>query len=389
MEQNNLDNEIVESNKDIVDDITLVLSENIKTYSRDWTVETIYNQIKQGNIDLNPRFQRRNAWNDEKRSRLIESLILKLPVPEIVLAESHTEKNKFVVLDGKQRLLTIAGFFDHEKYKYWDKPILRDLKLKPTLNKMTIELLSQELHKDSNRAFLNSDIRCTVVFNQTSDDILYEIFYRLNSGAVPLSMQELRQSLRKGEFSDYLIDSTETTGPLHKVLGLEQPDKRLIDAEILLKYFSYRFRLGEYTGNLKKFLDDTLVLLNKNWESKAEEVKSYFKQFNDGIERLAEIIGVDNIGTYSDENRFNRNIFDVQLYFFSQLEKHDITQQNNSKYIEGFKELSQQNSNFRKSITYATNTKRNFTTRFEAFRLLINKSFNKEFPQILIPESND
>ena len=97
MDSTNLDNEIVESNKEIIDDMAIVLSENIKTYSRDWTVETIYNQIRQGNIELNPKFQRRNAWTDEKRSRLIESLILKLPVPSIVLAESHTEKNKFVV----------------------------------------------------------------------------------------------------------------------------------------------------------------------------------------------------------------------------------------------------------------------------------------------------
>jgi hypothetical protein len=389
MDNNNLDNEIVESNKEIVDDMTIILSENIKTYSRDWTVETIYNQIKQGNIELNPKFQRRNAWNDEKRSRLIESLILKLPVPEIVLAESHTEKNKFVVLDGKQRLLTIAGFIDHETYQYWDKPILKGLRLKESLNNMTIELLSQDLNKDSNRAFQNSDIRCTVVFNQTSDDILYEIFYRLNSGAVPLSMQELRQSLRKGGFSDFLMESTETPGPLHKVLGIDQPDKRLIDAEILLKFISNRLRLNEYSGNLKKFLDDTLVVLNKDWITKEDEVKKLLIEFNKGIEQLTTVIGIDNIGRYSGENRFNRNILDVQSYFFSQLVESDITKENNSMYIEGFKELSKSSSMFRKSLASSTSTKKNFTTRFEAFRGLINRSYGKEFPQILIPDTNE
>lgn len=389
MDSSNLDNEIVESNKEIVDDLKIILSENIKTYSRDWTVETIYNQIKQENIELNPKFQRRNAWNDEKRSRLIESLILKLPVPEIVLAESHTEKNKFVVLDGKQRLLTIAGFIDHEKYKYWDKPVLKGLKLKASLNNTTIELLSQEINKDSNRAFQNSDIRCTVVFNQKSDDILYEIFYRLNSGAVPLSMQELRQSLRKGGFSDFLMQSTETLGPLHKVLGIDQPDKRLIDAEILLKFISNRLRLSDYSGNLKKFLDDTMVQLNKNWEVNKDNVKELFKQFNLGIDLLGSFIGIDNIGRYSGENRFNRNILDVQCYYFSQLNKDDLNEENNSKYIEGFKKLSKSNSEFRKSLTSSTNTKRNFTTRFEAFRDLMNNSFNKHFPQILVPETNE
>ena len=86
-------------------------------YARDWTIETIFNQINIGNIDLNPKFQRRNAWNDDKRSKLIESIIMGYPVPEIVLAENPNKKRSFIVIDGKQRLLTLAGFIDNEKYK--------------------------------------------------------------------------------------------------------------------------------------------------------------------------------------------------------------------------------------------------------------------------------
>ncbi|MCK9403940.1 MAG: DUF262 domain-containing protein [Chitinophagaceae bacterium] len=385
-DQPNLDAIILDSNQEIVDDISIVLSENIKTYSRDWTVETIYNQIIQGNIDLNPKFQRRNAWNDEKRSRLIESLILKLPVPEVVLAESHTEKNKFVVLDGKQRLLTIAGFINNEKFGYWDKPVLKDLKLKPKLNNFTIELLSQEVNKDEYRSFQNSDIRCTVVFNQSSDDILYEIFYRLNSGAVPLSMQELRQSLRKGGFSDFLMECTETIGPLHQVLGLTQPDKRLIDAEIVLKYISNRLGLNDYAGNLKKFLDDTMVSLNKDWNNQQATVESLFSQFNSGIKLLSTIIGIDNIGKYYSENRFIRNLLDVEVYFFSQLNVVDLTDENRGLFVAEFNKLSENNSDFRKSLTSATNTKKNFFTRFELFRQAVNISFDKQFPQIIVPE---
>jgi hypothetical protein len=311
---------------------------------------------------------------------------LKLPVPEVVLAESHVEKNKFVVLDGKQRLLTIAGFIDNPTFQYWDKPVLRDLKLKPSLNNLTIELLTQELNKDVYRAFQNADIRCTVVFNQTSDDILYEIFYRLNSGAVPLSLQELRQSLRKGGFSEYLIECTNVIGPLHRVLGISQPDKRFIDAEIVLKYMSNRMRLDEYRGNLKKYLDDTLVLLNKNWVNVRDSVKSLFTEFDKGINLLTSIIGVDNVGKYSGENRFIKNLFDVQIFFFSQLNQEDLSQQANSKFIESFQALSNVDSEFRRAITSASNTKKNFFTRFERFREAVNSAFGKSFPTIDIPE---
>ena len=82
-------------NKEIIEDIALKPKDisDLVVYSRDWTVETIVNQIKKSNIDLNPKFQRRNAWNDDRRSKLIESLIIGIPVPEIVLAEDVKKKS--------------------------------------------------------------------------------------------------------------------------------------------------------------------------------------------------------------------------------------------------------------------------------------------------------
>jgi len=77
----------------------------------DWTTETIFNQLVRGNIELNPRFQRRDAWDITRKSRFIESLILGFPIPQIVLAANRQEKGKFIVLDGKQRLLTIMQFY--------------------------------------------------------------------------------------------------------------------------------------------------------------------------------------------------------------------------------------------------------------------------------------
>src|ERR1039458_5697472 len=77
----------------------------------DWTTETIVSQLKRRNIQLNPRFQRRDAWKRDRKSRFIESLIVGLPIPQIVLAESKQDRGKFIVLDGKQRLLSILQFW--------------------------------------------------------------------------------------------------------------------------------------------------------------------------------------------------------------------------------------------------------------------------------------
>ncbi|HFR4125238.1 TPA: DUF262 domain-containing protein [Yersinia enterocolitica] len=76
-------------------------------FSTDWTTETIINQISKGTIDLNPNFQRRDAWTQEEKSKFIESLILGFPIPPIVLALNKNIRGKYIVLDGKQRLLSI------------------------------------------------------------------------------------------------------------------------------------------------------------------------------------------------------------------------------------------------------------------------------------------
>src|SRR6266496_2494163 len=185
-------------NEDIYEDVKAKPEEleALVVSSRDWTVETILSQIEQGNINLDPAFQRRNAWDDKKRSRLVESLITGLPVPEIVLAENQDKKRSFIVIDGKQRLLTVAGFIKPKTYGYWDKPILRGLTVRKDLNNINFSDLSEN-HPDEFRFFMNSSIRCTVISNFRSTDVLYDIFYRINTGSVSLSTQELRQVDRK------------------------------------------------------------------------------------------------------------------------------------------------------------------------------------------------
>jgi hypothetical protein len=373
-----LDYKIIEANKEISDELQFLLTENIKTYSRDWTVETIANQISQGSIDLNPKFQRRNAWNDEKRSRLIESLIFRLPIPEVVLAESSENDNKFIILDGKQRLLTIMGFMNNEEYMYWDKPLLNNIKFNGSLNKKSWDDFMLEENKSFKTALLNADIRCTIVFNQKSDDILYEIFYRLNSGAVPLSMQELRQSLRKGEFSNFLVDKTNTVGLIHKVLGIDTPDKRLLDAEFLLKFISYRLFLKDYSGNLKKFLDNCLVVINKEWVSNKDSILKLYDEFNDGINRLEKVFGLDRIGRYVNSTRFNRNIFDLELFYFSHLDDKD-TNNDNIEIFKGQFEILCKNQDFIDTLVSSTTSKKNLMFRFSEFQKIINLSFNKKF----------
>lgn len=258
-------------------------------YSRDWTVATILNQIEQGNIDLNPGFQRRNAWNDTKRSRLIESILIGYPIPEIVLAESKGKRNSFIVIDGKQRLLTIAGYKDNEKYKYWDRRNPKTADLKSKYNALSYDDLSSDT--ELLRIFENSALRCTVISNYHSENSLYDIFYRLNAGSTKLSSQELRQALNKGKFSEFLLQVTDEDNILRNVMNIKEPDKRLRDVEVLLRCMSFLEYASDYKGNLLQFLDNKTKVFNERWNSDREYIETLKNRVFEAVKKLVDVFG--------------------------------------------------------------------------------------------------
>ncbi|MFT3682609.1 MAG: DUF262 domain-containing protein [Ferruginibacter sp.] len=381
MSKLNFDEEIISDNEEIVQDIAPFDPSEIVVYSRDWTIETIFSQIKGGNIDLNPKYQRRNAWTDHKRSKLIESILIGYPVPEIVLAEDPKQKKSFSVIDGKQRLLTIAGFIDPDKYNYWDKPSLMGLSIKEKLNKtIYTELESNAKFSDDFRQFMNASLRCTIITNFKENDVLYDIFYRLNSGSTPLATQELRQVLNRGEFANYLIATTNDLQPLHKIMKLEEPDKRLRDIEVLLRCFSMILFSNSYTGNLKAFLDNSMGIVTKEWEKYEPEIKDLYNRINKTIELLKLIYGdYTNIGRkFTDgkpEKRFNRVLLEVQLFYFIHLSPELVTDATKKAFIDNFIKLCQDDFDFRNSIETSTKNIENYRIRFTKFQTLINSSF--------------
>ncbi len=363
--------------------------ESLVVYSRDWTVETILSQIDKDNIDLNPAFQRRNAWNDVKRSKLVESLIIGIPVPEIVLAEDKEKKRSFIVIDGKQRLLAIAGFQNPERYPVWDQPKLRGLTTRPDLNGETFEKMAAGADpKGDIRNLMNSDIRCTIISNYESSQVLYDIFYRLNTGSVPLSSQELRQVLNRGEFANYLINTTNKEIPLHKVLNLKGPDARLRDAEILLRYIAFSLFGAEYTGNLTPFLDSKMAKINAAWADMRLEIEELTARFNYGTLELLNSLEDRRVGRKFTEkgweSRFNRALFEVEVYYASRLPQ-GILADKAPAFTSAIESLCLEHPEFVDSIETSTKNIDKYYIRFSLFRDMINRVFETKITDLPVP----
>jgi hypothetical protein len=376
-------------NEELEEEVSAEGVESLVVYSRDWTVDTILRQIEQGNIDLNPGFQRRNAWNDIKRSKLIESLIIGVPVPEIVLAEDLTRKKSFIVIDGKQRLLALAGFAEPDKYPSWDRSRLKKLNTRSDLNNVSFDELVGM--KDESRQLMNADIRCTVISNYKSPAVLYDIFYRLNTGSVPLGSQELRQVLNRGPFADYLISATNELIPVHGVLHLKGPDNRLRDAEIVLRYIAFSMFGVEYGGNLTPFLDESMARINKSWNQQEAEVRRLFAEMMSATEALNEKLGVSRVGRkFSDgkwESRFNRALFEVQAYYFARVPKSLLDTVSGEDFTTRFEGFCGNSVEFLDSIETSTKNLQRYRRRYELFQGFVNETFGAMIDSVPLPNA--
>jgi hypothetical protein len=360
-------------------------SYNILISARDWTVETIVQQIRQGNIDLDPAFQRRNAWRDQRRSRLIESFILGFPVPQIVLAENPNKKKTFVVIDGKQRLMTIAGFYLPGFREYWTQPRFSGLSILEDLNKTSLDqFLVETQYANFRRQLANADIRTTVLTGFSNEDVLYDIFYRINTGSVPLSSQELRQVLNRGQFAKYLLEVTSEPNPLWAALRIQAPDPRLRDVELLLRLVAWRRYSRNYIGNMKPFLDGTMKSLNKSWGEDKDRITALIAQILLGVEAGMEILG-ENIGRKFKGGRFepalNRALFEVQVFYFSFAAIRNAARKKKKAYVSGLKALSAE-PDFLASVESTTKSIDNYRTRYSAYRKMLSTVFGVQ-PEVL------
>ncbi len=373
-------------NAEYEDELDPATLSSLVVFSRDWTVETVFSQIQQGNIDLDPDFQRRNAWNDLKRSKLIESLTTNLPVPEIVLAEDKDKKGAFIVIDGKQRLLAISGFLDPQKYKHWDSPKLAKLNLRSDLTGKSFNDFKTDSNlSDEHRQLLNSDIRCTVLTNYQDEKVLYDIFHRLNSGSVPLNSQELRQVLNRGKFTKFLMSATDVDIPIRRVMNLDGPDSRLRDAEILLRFISFSNFGDNYRGSMNNFLSDSLKHGNRNWDSIEKQISQTTDEFHRSTEYLINTFPEGKVGRKFArgqwESRFNRALFEVECFYFRFLSDQEVNS-NSRIFIDKYMSVLGSDEEFIDSIESTTKSLDKYKMRFEKFQSLFNDVFGKQIDEL-------
>lgn len=346
-------------------------------WGTDWTTETIARQIARGNIDLNPSFQRRDAWTVKEKSKLIESLMLNIPVPPIVLAEDPNNRNHYIVIDGKQRLLSIMQFYSDcesiktelEEGKY-ESLSLSSLAILKDLNKKKYSGIPEPYRSNID----NETIRTIAIKNWPDENFLYTVFLRLNTGSKKLSPQELRQALKPGGFLSYLDEASADSMLVRKMLNNKQPDKRMRDVELALRYFAFKYYIQEYKGDLKKFMDDTCERLNSLWDERKESIVSDFHSLEKAIEFSFELFDKYPFSRrykkYADSSSFNRCIFELFSFYFSDEKIRGVVSNKKAEFIEKMCELNE-DPTFNEAIMGFPKMTEKVVVRFNAFSTLL------------------
>lgn len=336
----------------------------------DWTTETILNQLQRNNIDLNPRFQRRDAWTLARKSRFIESLILNLPVPQIVLAERKGVKGQHIVLDGKQRLLSLLQFTGSAAGRH-NAFALEDLEVLTELNGLTFDQIRDAANtRERYNAFLNQTVRSVVIKNWPDVTFLHLVFLRLNTGSVTLSPQELRQAMFPGGFSDFVDDAAIKSTALKKLLRLEEPDFRMRDVEVLVRFIAFENFLHDYRGSLKSFLDDACETLNKQWGKVSSVVERQVTDFESAALALMQIFGPANVARRPESERrrpFNRAIFDVQVHYLTDKRVRTAALKRKASVRSAFERLWVRDPDFVRSVETTTKSLEATYKRFSAW----------------------
>ena len=337
--------------------------EQIKVRTVPILIEQLVTRIKYKEIDLTPDFQRlRGIWNGERKSSLIESLLLRIPIPVFYVA-AH-DNDDWSVVDGLQRMSTIVdyinGEFGLEKLQYltsFDK------------------LKHEELPRPMQRRISETQLIVNVIEPGTPPEVMFNIFLRINTGGMMLNGQEIRHALHKGPVREYLQRLAESQSFLKATDHSVKPT-RMADRECVLRFLAfYLSSPDQYLKNdLDKYLSAAMKAINRMSDSQRSVIE---KDFEKAMTAAYDILGKDAFRKRSswEHNRraVSRALFEVWSVHLARLDSGqiDIVVADRQKVIEGFMELMNVDRDFDRAISYSTGVPQRVHKRFDAVDQLL------------------
>lgn len=249
----------------------------ISSYGADYDVEGLVKRLTRKDVII-PDFQRAYVWNQDEASRLVESLLLGLPVPGVFLAKERST-NKLLVIDGQQRLKSLKLFFDGV-FKPSAELTGKVFQL-TAVQKRFLGRTYETLDEEDKRRLNDSIIHATIVKQETPDDedtSIYHIFERLNNGGRKLSAQEIRAAVYHGNLMNTVRDMN-LYPSWRSVFG--KTNTRLKDQELILRFLAFYYMKDKYSQPMSDFINRFSIRYRAKTEQEMQEGVDAFKRTMD------------------------------------------------------------------------------------------------------------
>ncbi len=259
------------------DDSDEIPPSDIIAYNESRSCADLYRMYKEGILNIQPEFQREIVWKDPAQTRFIDSLIKQLPIPSMCFSMDY-KTQRWQVIDGLQRMASIIKFLGVDPL--WKLSELEDIE--PDLSGKTVrEFLPVEspLHvyyqRVENLTLPITVLRCDYS-KKNHTQYLFTIFHRLNTGAMRLNNQEIRNCIYSGSFNNLLKELNKKQDWMRLNRIKEEAGYRFTKQELILRFFAFHEKYEHYNGRLAKFLNDYMDDNKQISESKASIKRELF-----------------------------------------------------------------------------------------------------------------
>ena len=261
-------------NEDVEPENSNSISENVNPFDPSkidikmdkLTLDSIIKRIKNNELEFEAAFQRKaGLWGVVQKSQLIESILLKIPLPAFYF--DATDDDKWLIIDGLQRVSAIKEFVVEDKLKLKGLEFMTDLE----------EMKFSQLPRSLQRRIEETNINAYLINPATPKNVKYNIFKRINTGGLVLEAQEIRNALFQGQATEFLTDMSKTEEFLLATDGSIKSD-RMLDCEFCLRYVSFTKLLEHYDGNMDTFLSEGMEYLQNADKIELNSILSKFKE---------------------------------------------------------------------------------------------------------------
>ena len=335
----------------------------IKIDTKPLLVDHVIRRIDLNEIDLNPDFQRNpGVWDRRRQSRLIESLLLRIPLPVFYMAADRDDN--WQVVDGLQRLDALKGFVLDKSFH------LRGMEYLHQFENKTYAQLPRSMQRRIGETYLS----CHVIQPGTPPEVMFNVFKRINTGGRPLTPQEIRHALNPGKARKFINDLAQSQEFLDAT-GRSISPARMADRECVLRFIAfYSKELHIYKGDLDHFLINTMQDLNREADpNRLDELCSAFRR---AMQLASALFGSEAFRKPQRNMRsrslVNKPLFESWSVNLARIpeDRSQILSERKEHVQAGFRQIMEDEA-FVESITFGTQTIKQVRMRFQSVEKLL------------------